>query len=188
MDIYELQSKRRTIRKFADRQIDRSLLEKFVEHSRLSASGRNLQPIRYYIASKDELVEEIFKYVSWAGYLKGAHSPSFEERPRAYILFLYNEQIINNPRWDIGAASHAIQLMAQYEGIGTCWMGAIQRDKILKACNISNEYSLDSLLALGYPAESPVTDDVCDGDIKYYLDENGILHVPKLSLDEVLIK
>lgn len=188
MDIYQLQSDRRTIRKFTERPIKYDILEKFVCHARLSSSAMNIQPIRYYIAHEKDIVDEIFKHVKWAGYLKGAHSPTFDERPRAYILFLYDEKVIKNPRWDIGAASHAIQLMAQHEGIGTCWMGAIDRMKILDICTVDKKYSLDTLLSLGYPAESPVTQNAVDGDIKYYLDENKKLHVPKLSPDEVLIK
>jgi len=188
MDIYTLQKNRRTIRKFTDTPIKYEILEKFVDYARLSSSAMNIQPIRYYIACETEIVDAIFKHTRWAGYLKGAHSPSFEERPRAYILFLFEESISKNPRWDIGAASHAIQLMAQNEGVGTCWMGAIDRKDILDICKIDSKYSLDSLLSLGYPAESPVVEKVVNDDIKYYLDENKKLHVPKRSLDEVLIK
>ncbi|MEX1376610.1 MAG: nitroreductase family protein [Eubacteriales bacterium] len=188
MDIYELQAHRRTIRKFLNKPIDYDILKKFVEYARLSASARNLQPVRYYISNIDEITNEIFKNVSWAGYLKGAHSPSFNEQPKAYILFLYDKSETENPRWDIGAASHAIQLMAENEGMGTCWMGAIKRENILKICNIDSRYTLDSLLAIGYPAENPVIDEMVDGDFKYFLDEKKTLHVPKLSLDDVLIK
>lgn len=187
MDIYTLQSRRRTIRKFEDQPIEYKLLEKFVDYARLSSSAMNIQPIRYYIAHENDIVDTIFKHTRWAGYLKGAHSPSFEERPRAYILFLYDDTISKTPRWDIGAASHAIQLMALHEGIGTCWMGAIDRSDILDICKIDKKYSLDSLLSLGYPAENPVIEDATDSDIKYYLDKNKRLHVPKRSLQEVLI-
>ena len=188
MDIYQLQHSRRTIRKFQDKAIDYKILEKFVDYSRLSSSAMNLQPIRYYIAHEGKIAEQIFKHTRWAGFLKGSHSPSFDERPRAYILFLYDSEISKSPRGDIGAASHAIQLMALNEGIGSCWMGAIDRDEILKICNIDKRFSLDSLLSLGYPAENPVAEVVADGNTKYYLDENNILHVPKLSLQDVLIK
>jgi len=188
MDIYELQEKRRSIRKFTDQPVDYELLKKFVSYARLSASAKNLQPIRYYIACGGKIADDIFQHVSWAGYLKGAHSPSFEQRPRAYIMFLYDKDIAAAPRWDIGASSHAIQLMAQYEGLGTCWMGAINRSKITELCKISDAYTLDSLLAIGYPGESPVTESVDDGDIKYYLDDEKVLHVPKLSIDDIIIK
>lgn len=188
MNIYKLQSQRRSTRKFKDKKIDYKLLEKFVYHARLSPSSRNSQPIRYMIATDEFMVDAIFPYTTWAGYLKGAHSPTYEQRPRAYILFLYDEKISTNPRWDMGASSHAIQLMAVYEGISSCCLGAINRDKILKICNVPTNYSLDTILALGYQDESPIQVDAINGDIKYYQDENKQLHVPKRSLDEVLIR
>ena len=188
MNIYELQKQRRSIRKFTDKSVDCELLKKFVSYARLSASAMNMQPLRYYIACDGSITDLIFPHVRWAGYLKGAHSPSFDERPSAYILFLYDKNLSSAPRWDIGAASHAIQLMAQYEGLGTCWMGAIDRNEIIDICNIPGNYSLDSLLAIGYPAESPVTEQVKEGDIKYYLDDDKVLHVPKLSVEEIIIK
>jgi hypothetical protein len=42
------------------------------------------------------------------------------------------------------------------------------------------------LVALGYPAEKQVIDAVEGGNIKYWLDEDGVLHVPKRSLDAIL--
>ena len=188
MNIYQLQANRRSIRKYKDTPIDYNLLEKFVEFARLTASGMNLQPIRYYIAKEKNIIDNIFKHLKWAGYLKGAHSPSFDERPRAYILFLYDSEVAKNPIWDIGAASHAIQLMAQFEQIGSCCLRSINRAEILDICDIDKKYTLDSVLALGYPDESPVVEKVIKGDIKYFLDEEKTLHVPKLSLEEVLIK
>jgi len=42
------------------------------------------------------------------------------------------------------------------------------------------------VVALGYPDENPTADEVRDGDIKYWLDENGVLHVPKRDLKDIV--
>lgn len=44
------------------------------------------------------------------------------------------------------------------------------------------------MLALGYPKEQIVIDDIsADGDIKYYRDENEVHHVPKKVLEDILL-
>jgi hypothetical protein len=43
------------------------------------------------------------------------------------------------------------------------------------------------VIALGIPAETVVIDPMLNGDIKYWRDEQSIHHVPKRSLDEIII-
>jgi len=50
-----------------------------------------------------------------------------------------------------------------------------------------DHYKIIQVLALGKPAEEVVIDEVVDGDIKYWRDENEIHHVPKRSLQELII-
>ena len=182
-DIYELIKSRRTIRKFERRDIPRELLVKFIEYARFSPSGTNNQPVRYMIID-GELADKVFPLTRWAGLLKGAHSPSFDERPSAYILYLVPAG--KKPQHDIGAIAQSMGLMAQNEGIGTCWMGAIERPEIAAVCNVPDGYEIDTLLSLGYPAESPAACEAKDGDTKYFLDENGVLNVPKLKAEDII--
>ena len=67
-------------------------------------------------------------------------------------------------------------------------MAAIDRHEIKAICNISKEYEIDTLLALGYPDETPIAVNMKNNDIKYYEDETGRLNVPKRSIEDVLIK
>ncbi len=46
-------------------------------------------------------------------------------------------------------------------------------------------YYIDSVIALGYPAEKPILEETKD-DIKYWLDKNGQLHVPKRKLKDII--
>ena len=80
-----------------------------------------------------------------------------------------------------------MMLGAWDEGIGSCWIGSLDRGKILNILGISNEkYDLVYLLALGYPAQESRAIEMSDS-VKYFEDENHIINVPKKTVKDVLI-
>lgn len=178
---------RRSIRKFKRNPVSESILRELVRCGSMAASGMNVQPIKYIIAS-DEKADEIFPYTRWAGYLKGKGSPSFEERPFAFILVLNDNELRQSGyELDAGAAVQNILLAAVSAGLGTCWLGAIDYKEISEIADIPDRYNLISAIAVGYPAQSSIFE-TSKGDIKYYLDKNDVLHVPKRNLDEIILK
>ena len=52
--------------------------------------------------------------------------------------------------------------------------------------SIDEKYDIDSVVALGKPAEKPVMEDATGEDTKYYLDKEDVLHVPKRPLKKIL--
>lgn len=186
MSINELIKKRRSIRKFRQKKIPRDNLVKLVDNARLAPSAANLQPWNFVIIDENDLCEEIFSALTWAGYVKPKRNPQEGEKPVAYIIIIINKTINeNNYQHDCGAAAENIILSALEEGIGSCWLGAINRDKIRKILKLPEEYIVDTVIALGYPLESPKVVEA-KGDIKYYLDKNDVLHVPKRKLEDIL--
>ena len=189
MNIYELIKKRRTIRKFSQTPIDSELLTHFVDAARLAPSGANLQPLKYVIINSPEMTEKVFPLVRWAGYLAPDYNPNENERPTAYIAVFGDQEIKGNGfDIDLGAAVENLILTALSEGVGACWMGAIDYKKITTLLNPGNDLKLLCVVALGYPLENPTDTVMSDGCVKYFVDENGILNVPKRSLSEVIIK
>lgn len=186
MNVYEAITKRRTIRKFKQQPVERVTLEKLINAARVAPQSANLQPMKYIIVSKKELLEPVFNTCSWAAYIRPAGNPQEGEKPVAYIVVLCDTSI-RNAGWqvDAGAAVENILLTAVEEGIGTCWLGAIDREQIKKLLNIPEKYIVDSMIALGYPAESPVAEEE-NGSIKYYKDENGNFHVPKRKMQDIV--
>lgn len=179
--------KRRSIRKFSRREIDVEVLREIIRHGSLAASGMNVQPIKYIVATGDK-ADEIFPHTRWAGYLKGEGSPTFEERPYAFILILNDNNLRKNGyELDAGAAVQNILLAACSMGLGTCWLGAIDYEDICNIVGITERYKLISAVAVGYPAYESVSE-TSKGDIKYYLDDEGVLHVPKRDLNEIILK
>ena len=187
MNTYDLILKRRTIRKFKQQSIERATLEKLINAARLAPSAANLQPLKYKIVDDTDTVKKVFENVKWAGYISPAGNPLEGETPVAFIGILVDAEISKGDcGLDIGAAAQSIFLTALEEGIGTCWMGAIDRAQIREILSIPERYVLNTVIALGYPMESPVYENE-NGSIKYYKDHDGVLHVPKRKLEDIIL-
>jgi hypothetical protein len=61
----------------------------------------------------------------------------------------------------------------------------VDREQVSASLGVPAGYLIDSVIALGYPAESPVTEDLEDS-IEYWKDDEGRLHVPKRKLAHVV--
>jgi len=182
---YEKIRSRRTIRKYLQKAVPEEVLLKCVDAARLSPSGANLQPLSYIIVNDQKLLRKVFSTLSWAGYLPD-YQPREEEMPRAYIIILLDEEISRTPNHDAGIAAMGISMVAYDEGLGSCILGAVDREKLSEILEVPKCLAVVLVVALGYPAENPVVETVKAGDIKYWLDENGVLHVPKRDLEDIV--
>ncbi len=186
VNVYEAILKRRTIRRFKQKPIPLEILKKLVDCGRLAPSGANLQPVEYIIVNSPPKVKEVFPALKWAGYIAPRGTPPENERPVAYIVVLLNtKKKTVSGEIDAAAAIENILLSALEEGIGSCWVGSIDRSKLQKLLNAPEYCKIDSVIALGYSNESPVIEEMKDS-VKYWKDENGVLHVPKRKLEDIL--
>jgi nitroreductase len=179
----------RSCRRFQqDFAIERRTLEGLVELARFSASAANLQPLKYVLSSEPARNAQIFENLAWAGYLKEWPGPAEGERPSAYIVVLGDTEINNTFGCDHGIAAQSILLGARDQGLAGCMIGLIKRDELRKALEIPARHEILLVLALGKPKEEVVIDDVGpDGNIKYWRESNGVHHVPKRPLSELIL-
>lgn len=187
MNISEAILKRRTIRKFTQKKIDCDILLNLVNSARMAPTAANIQPLKFAILTNPEILEKIFPHTKWAGYLPDG-TPGKNERPTAYIAILGDNDIKKEFSVDAGSTAATIILSAMEYNLSSCWLGALNRSEILKILNIDeNKFSLLYLIALGYPNQESTAFDTTDGNIKYYKDNSGKIHVPKRSMNEILI-
>ncbi len=183
--IYEKITSRRTIRKYVKKNIPKNVFIKCVDAARLSPSSMNLQPLKYTIVNDQRLLEKVFSTLEWAGYLPDYH-PSKEEMPSGYVVILLDKGIRKSYGVDPGIAAMSISMVAYEEGLGSCILGAVDKPKLRRILNLPENLEIILVVALGYPAENPIVDSVKDGDIKYWLDSDQVLHVPKRDLEDIL--
>ena len=187
--IIELISKNRSYRRFYQNvAIPLDTLKELVNMARLSPSSANKQPLKYILSNDSRKNELIFPCLSWAGYLKGWNGPAEGEKPSAYIIILGDREISQAFGCDHGIASQSILLGAVEKGLGGCIIGSVQRKKLCSSLNIPERYEILLVIALGKPKEKVVIENLGpDSDIKYWRDNKNVHHVPKRSLDDLIL-
>jgi len=179
----------RSTRRFVQSEpVSTETLRALVNLARLSPSASNKQPLKYILCNTPEKNALIFEHVGWAGYLTDWGGPVEGERPAAYIVILGDCHVSEAIDCDHGIAAQSILLGARERGLGGCILGSVKRAPLRSALKLDVQYRIMLVIALGKPAEQIVLEEVGpEGDIKYWRDAEGIHHVPKRSLDEVII-
>jgi len=145
MDVFEAIQKRRSVRKYLDKEVPMELILKVLEAGRLAPSAHNSQPWHYIIVTDPEKRKKIAESGKWAGFLKntpvvivGCGNP--EASPNWYVV-------------DVAISMQNMVLEATELGLGTCWVGSFDEKVVKDLLEIPEKYKVVALLALGYPAD-----------------------------------
>jgi nitroreductase len=188
--IKDLIMRNRSYRRFyEDVPIAPATLRELVELARLSASAANRQPLKYLLSHDTQKNALIFPHLGWAGYLQDWPGPSEGERPAGYIVILGDTEISKTFSCDHGIAAQSILLGAVEKGLGGCIIASIQMLGLQKALRISDRYEILLVIALGKPKETVAIEPVGpNGEIQYWRDLKQGHHVPKRSLEDLIVE
>ncbi len=138
----EFLKERRSIRKYQDKEIPDNELEMILEAGRWAPSASNRQPWRFIVIKNKELLAKISKLCIYGKFIKNAP-----------VSIAIVGKISENPNWyiqDTTLASMNMQLMAWALGIGTCWIGSMNREKAKELLNLGPDDFLLTILPFGY--------------------------------------
>jgi len=94
MTMKELVLKNRSYRRFHQNQsVSIETLKELVDLARLSATGGNMQPLKFMVSCDDSRNALIFPQLGCAAYLKDWAGPADGERPSAYIIILGDKRV-----------------------------------------------------------------------------------------------
>lgn len=186
--LHDLIRKTRSFRRFKeDEPVDRATLHYLVELARLGGSARNMQPLKYVLASKPGINARIFPHLGWAGYLNDWPGPVEGERPSAYIICLLDTRLSKEADCDLGIATQNIMLGATEKGLGGCRIASIS-PQLRNVLELAEHLQILLVIALGKPVEIVALEDQESTDvIMYWRDAQGIHHVPKRVLQEIIV-
>ena len=150
----ELLRNRRSIRKYTDKVIEPQKIEILKEAVLRSPSSRSFDPWEFIFVDERELLKQLARCKP--------HGASFLEGAALGIVICADEQKSDVWVEDCSIASILVQMVAQSIGLGSCWIQIRNRnfndqmtseDYIKKLLNIPGGFKVESIIALGHPAE-----------------------------------
>ncbi len=143
MDTFQCIRTRRTTRTFLPTDVPEQTIGKILEAGRLTPSARNLQPWHFVVIQDKGVLKQLGTLCT---------SGRFIEQASCAVA------VVTDPsnRWHETDGARAVQnmeLAGWNEGVGTCWIGGMERERIKELLGIPNPLHLLTILPFGYPAE-----------------------------------
>lgn len=154
MDIYEVISRRKSVRAYRADEIPTEVLQRILEAARLAPSAKNIQPWRFIVVRDRQRIADL---------AVACNNQSFIAQAPVVICGCALEKICyrgmggywNSWAVDLAIALEHIMLAATAEGLGTCWIGAFREAAVRELLKIPADVKIVALTPLGYPAEVP---------------------------------
>ena len=184
MELSDVIAARRSIRKFKQQDISADTVGQLLDAARLAPSGSNLQPARFIVAQSSSAKEALGRFTPYKFIVKAAvifvccadlTAVTTRERRIGELMnegafegvdIDMNDPSAVSPLMDADAvraylsmnaaiAIEHIVLKAVDLGLGSCWLGRFDREKVKKFLALDESIYPIVLLPVGYPDQSP---------------------------------
>jgi nitroreductase len=150
----ELLRKRRSIRKYTGKAIDKGSLDILIEALLRSPTSRNNQTWEFIVVDNPELLSRLSK--------SKEHGSSFLEKAAVGIVVCADSTKSDVWIEDCAIAAILVQMTAQSLGLGSCWIQIRNREHdkkstaeeyIRELLTIPENIMVESIISIGYPDE-----------------------------------
>ncbi len=133
---------RRSIRAFQDKQIPKKEVEMILEAGRWAPSASNRQPWEFIVIKNREILKKIARVTGFGWFIgEASFAVAIVGKPRTS----HNWYVV-----DTSLVSMNMMLMAWSLGIGTCWIGSMNKDKAKEILGLGHNDYLLTVLPFGY--------------------------------------
>jgi nitroreductase len=164
MELVKAIKERRSVRRFKDEKVDRSILEDVISIAKYSPTWGHSQIIRYTVLDNDEMI----KTLADTALFGFAHNTNITKSSVGVIVIStvkgksgsFTGSQKDAAEWqmfDAGAASLAVQLAAHEKGVGTVVLGVFDQEKVAELIDLPSDEVVSTLIPYGYEIERPNT-------------------------------
>ena len=149
------------------------------------ASARNRQPLRFRLVTADE-ASKVLPFIRMGAGLKELQLPVEGTEPNAFIVVCSTFEPRNSTFVDLGISVQSMLLQAVEMGLnGLCIMDF---DGAGLLGSLQLPYKPLLVLAIGKSAERIHLVDIKEGDDHSYYRKDGVHYVPKVVIEDLIIK
>ena len=148
MSLLDVILSRRSIRKYENKEIPKEILQQILEAGRQAPSAVNRQPIRFVVVTDQNILKDLCDTII----------TRFVKEAPAVIVGCADVKSLMTGKWAVVDTTIAMENMviaAWALGIGSCWIGACNEQKVKEMLRIPKDWKVVALVTLGYPSEQP---------------------------------
>ncbi len=160
-------------------------LQRIMEVATLCPSARNQQVLRFRPVLKDEAAK-VLQHIRLGGALPELNLPFEGTEPNAFIVICSTVPDSHYVSVDLGIVAQSMLLQATEIGLGGICIGAFDHAAIRETLNLPYEPLL--VLAIGRPNERIAIVECREGDSLTYYREGGVHYVPKININDLILK
>lgn len=160
-------------------------LQRIIEVATLCPSARNQQVLRFRPVTQEE-AEKVLPHIRLGGALPELNLPFAGSEPNAFIVICSTVEESHYVSVDLGIVAQSMLLQATEIGLGGICIGAFDRKAVKES--LALPYDPILVLAIGRPAEHIELRTVEEGAPLNYYREGGIHYVPKIRIEDLIIK
>ena len=152
MHVHEAMKKRKSVRSYLDRPVEKEKIDKILEAAQIAPSAKNLQEWRILVVTDKDVRKRLA--------IESARNQMFvAEAPVVFVCCAETDKAnmtCGHSRFtvDCAIAVDHMTLAAVEEGLGTCWIGAFTQEPVRKILDIPKDIEVFALLPTGYPTDS----------------------------------
>ena len=178
--VIEAIKKRRSIRRFDERKVDKEVIEEIIQAGRFAPSAQNRQPWRFIVITNRGVIDELsllikeelkkllkrrfikgfsIKELKDEGIVKFLYAVAFSEKDVIFynapvLVFIITEDRLFNDE-SCACCAQNMMLAAHALGLGSCWIGFASilgfNKEIQHRIGIPDGYHVAAALVFGYP-------------------------------------
>ena len=160
-------------------------LRRIIEVNTKIPSARNQQVLRFRAVNHTE-ADKVLPHIGLGGALPELHLPFPGTEPNAFIIICSTVEETKFVSVDLGISAQSMLLQAAEIGLNGICIAAFNKKKIVEAFDL--QYEPLMILAIGKGVEKIRMVEISPEESHAYYRKDGIHYVPKLKLEDLIIK